>query len=66
MVITAPLEPDCAVLHIELRRVGVTLALLHVEYGIYPASANSCRNVHLILSQLALRPPAYGEPFFLL
>ncbi len=25
-------EPDCAVLHLELRRPGVTLALLHVEY----------------------------------
>src|SRR5271155_4176855 len=25
-------EPDCAVLHLELRRQGVTLALLHIEY----------------------------------
>jgi transposase len=25
-------EPDCAALHIELRRPGVTLALLHVEF----------------------------------
>jgi transposase len=25
-------EPDCAALHVELRRPGVTLALLHVEY----------------------------------
>ncbi len=25
-------EPDCAALHVELRRAGVTLALLHVEY----------------------------------
>jgi transposase len=25
-------EPDCAALHLELRRKGVTLALLHVEY----------------------------------
>ncbi|HMK85534.1 MAG TPA: IS21 family transposase [Steroidobacteraceae bacterium] len=25
-------EPDCAALHLELRRPGVTLALLHVEY----------------------------------
>lgn len=25
-------EPDCAALHLELRRRGVTLALLHVEY----------------------------------
>lgn len=25
-------EPDCVVLHLELRRPGVTLALLHVEY----------------------------------
>jgi transposase len=25
-------EPDCAALHLELRRAGVTLALLHVEY----------------------------------
>jgi len=25
-------EPDCAALHIELRRPGVTLALLHMEY----------------------------------
>lgn len=25
-------EPDCATLHLELRRAGVTLALLHVEY----------------------------------
>jgi transposase len=25
-------EPDCAALHVELRRKGVTLALLHVEY----------------------------------
>ena len=24
-------EPDCAALHVELRRAGVTLALLHVE-----------------------------------
>jgi transposase len=29
---TARPEPDCAVLHLELRRPGVTLALLHVEY----------------------------------
>jgi transposase len=25
-------EPDCAALHLELRRPGVTLALLHIEY----------------------------------
>ena len=25
-------EPDCSALHVELRRAGVTLALLHVEY----------------------------------
>ncbi len=25
-------EPDCAALHLELRRKGVTLALLHVEF----------------------------------
>lgn len=25
-------EPDCAALHLELRRPGVTLALLHVEF----------------------------------
>jgi transposase len=25
-------QPDCAALHLELRRAGVTLALLHVEY----------------------------------
>ena len=25
-------EPDCTVLHLELRRKGVTLALLHLEY----------------------------------
>jgi transposase len=25
-------EPDCAALHVELRRPGVTLALLHLEY----------------------------------
>ena len=25
-------EPDCAALHVELRRPGVTLALLHMEY----------------------------------
>jgi transposase len=30
--ITARPEPDCAALDIELRRPGVTLALLHVEY----------------------------------
>ena len=30
-------EPDCAALHLELRRPGVTLALLHVEYlGAHP------------------------------
>ncbi len=30
-------EPDCAALHLELRRPGVTLALLHVEYlGVHP------------------------------
>lgn len=30
-------EPDCAALHVELRRRGVTLALLHVEYlGAHP------------------------------
>jgi transposase len=30
-------EPDCAALHIELRRPGVTLALLHVEFlGLHP------------------------------
>ena len=30
--ITARPEPDCAALDIELRRPGVTLALLHIEY----------------------------------
>ena len=25
-------EPDCAAIHLELRRRAVTLALLHVEY----------------------------------
>ena len=30
-------EPDCAALHLELRRPGVTLALLHVEFlGAHP------------------------------
>ena len=30
-------EPDCAALHLELRRKGVTLALLHVEFvELYP------------------------------
>ena len=30
-------EPDCAALHLEMRRPGVTLALLHVEYrGAHP------------------------------
>lgn len=30
-------EPDCAALHLELRRPGVTLALLHIEYlGTHP------------------------------
>src|SRR6185437_10679824 len=30
-------EPDCAALHLELRRPGVTLALLHLEYlGAHP------------------------------
>ena len=30
-------EPDCAALHLELRRPGVTLALLHIEYlGAHP------------------------------
>ncbi|MBP7686037.1 MAG: IS21 family transposase [Deltaproteobacteria bacterium] len=29
---SARTEPDCAALHVELRRPGVTLALLHVEY----------------------------------
>ena len=30
-------EPDCAALHLELRRPGVTLALLHVDYlGVHP------------------------------
>jgi transposase len=30
-------EPDCAALHVELRRPGVTLALLHIEFlGTHP------------------------------
>lgn len=57
-------EPDCAALHLELRRKGVTLALLHVEFvELHPGDLGYsafCNRYQFSRHLVTLRPSRYG------